>query len=112
MSDINNGDQPAFPNNHPSRTEPTGIEGWTRHIPGNDPGMTLRQYAAIKLRVPNSGDAWLDEMIQESLRDELAARAMQGFAADPNYRMHEISDLGVGAYIWADSMLAARKEKQ
>ena len=37
-------------------------------------GMTLRQYAAIKLRVPNSGSDWLDEMIRTSLRDELAAK--------------------------------------
>lgn len=39
-------------------------------------GMTLRQYAAIKLRVPNSGTDWLDEMIRESLRDEMAKVAM------------------------------------
>ena len=32
-------------------------------------GMTLRQYAAIKLRVPDSGTDWLDEMIHTSLRD-------------------------------------------
>ena len=38
-------------------------------------GMTLRQYAAIKLRVPNSGTDWLDEMIRTSLRDDLAAKA-------------------------------------
>ena len=28
-------------------------------------GMTLRQYAAIHLKVPNSGTDWLDEMIKE-----------------------------------------------
>ena len=42
-----------------------------------EPGMTLRQYAAIKLRVPNSGTDWLEEMIRTSLRDDLAAKAMQ-----------------------------------
>jgi hypothetical protein len=31
-------------------------------------GMTLRQYAAIKLKVPDSGTDWLDDMIRESLR--------------------------------------------
>lgn len=31
-------------------------------------GMTLRQYAAIKLKVPNSGTDWLDEMIEEANR--------------------------------------------
>ena len=29
-------------------------------------GMTLRQYAAIHLKVPNSGADWLDEMIEEA----------------------------------------------
>lgn len=29
-------------------------------------GMTLRQYAAIQLRVPDSGLAWLDKMIEKS----------------------------------------------
>ena len=42
-------------------------------------GMTLRQYAAIKLRVPNSGTDWLDKMIREARRDELGARAMQSY---------------------------------
>lgn len=42
-------------------------------VPGlsGDPdfnGMTLRQYAAITLRVPDSGDDWLDEMIKRSIR--------------------------------------------
>lgn len=29
-------------------------------------GMTLRQYAAIHLKVPNSGTDWLDEMIEQA----------------------------------------------
>lgn len=29
-------------------------------------GMTLRQYAAIHLKVPNSGTDWLDDMIKQS----------------------------------------------
>jgi hypothetical protein len=31
-------------------------------------GMTLRQYASIKLCVPDSGLPWLDEMIVQSRR--------------------------------------------
>lgn len=41
-------------------------------------GMTLREYAAIHLRVPNSGTPWLDDMIQQSRRDVFAGQAMQG----------------------------------
>ena len=33
-----------------------------------DTGMSLRQYAAIKLKVPDSGEEWLDDMIRESRR--------------------------------------------
>lgn len=47
-----------------------------------DAGMTLRQYAAIKLRIPDSGIDWLDKMIVKSKRDDLAAQALQGMLAD------------------------------
>lgn len=39
-------------------------------------GFTAREYAAIKLRVPDSGTDWLDKMILASLRDEIAIRVM------------------------------------
>jgi len=47
---INDGG-PAFPT-------PAGIQ--------HNDGMTLRQYAAINLRVPDSGLPWLDKMIVQS----------------------------------------------
>ena len=81
-------------------------------------GMTLRQYAAIKLRVPKSGTDWLDEMIRESLRDEMAGKAMPASYAD--YCEHadvqgyvEGWRVGVAkdAYESADAMLAARGGK-
>lgn len=31
-----------------------------------EPALTLRAYAAIQLRVPESGIGWLDEMIRRS----------------------------------------------
>ena len=37
-------------------------------------GMTLRQYAAIKLCVPNSGTDWLDGMIRQAQRDWFAGQ--------------------------------------
>ncbi|MDR0388371.1 MAG: hypothetical protein LBH57_10090 [Treponema sp.] len=39
-------------------------------------GMTLRQYAAIHLRVPRSGNAEIDAMIRESRRMEFAGLAL------------------------------------
>lgn len=38
----------------------------------NDFGITLREYAAIMLRVPDSGQGWLDDMIRRSMRVDLA----------------------------------------
>jgi hypothetical protein len=64
MSNTNAGG-PAFPTTVRTHySEDTGST-WSEHI---DPGMTLRQYAAIKLKVPNSGTDWLDEMIEEANR--------------------------------------------
>ena len=73
-------------------------------------GMTLRDYAAIKLKVPDSGKKWLDDMILESLRNDLAAKAMEGniSSCSPGGTLN----LPVAAN-WAheasDAMLAARK---
>jgi hypothetical protein len=70
------------------------------------PGMTLRQYAAIKLRVPDSGTDWLDDMIRVSVRDEVAAKAMQGFIACPNTQ-GEPEGIATWCYMMADAMLKA-----
>ena len=85
-------------------------------------GMTLRQYAAIKLRVPNSGTDWLDEMIRQSLRDELAKVAMNALefrgdngGRDPSGVLGEYmtgsEETAVVAYWMADAMLKAREAK-
>ena len=83
---------------------------------GGDAGMTLRQYAAIKLRVPSSGTDWLDEMIRQSLRDELAGKAMQAFIRGANNVMFGVSypdnnmNYALAAYAMADAMIKARGE--
>ena len=106
MSKVNDGG-PAFPSNRDMRYEQEF---------DHEGGMTLRQYAAIKLRVPNSGTDWLDEMIRESLRNEMAAKAMPECYAD--YCRHadvqgyvEGWRVGVAkdAYETADAILAARE---
>ena len=105
-----------------------------------DPGMSTREYAAIKLRVPDSGTDWLDEMIVQSLRLEIAAKAMQAIigcykntllgvrnfddshdfstfardiAIDKNGQTSEndgCNEIAKDSYAFADAMLAARKE--
>jgi hypothetical protein len=53
MSNTNTGG-PAFPTPRYERGDMYSL------------GMTLRQYAAIKLKVPDSGTDWLDDMIRKS----------------------------------------------
>ncbi|MHA7813230.1 MAG: hypothetical protein ACX94C_07565 [Phycisphaerales bacterium] len=78
--------------------------------------MSLRQYAAIQLRVPNSGTDWLDEMIRESKRDEFAGQALAaadlndlyfGTVAQPH---NPWPHLARHCYTASDAMLAAREE--
>lgn len=74
------------------------------------PGMTLRQYAAIKLKVPDSGTEWLDAMIEKSLRDDFAAKAMQGMLANQHpYQASDEHMFARDSYTMADAMLEARK---
>ena len=55
-------------------------------------GMTLRQYAAIRLRVPDSGTDWLDEMIVKS-------------------RNFDVNDSTLAMFRSTDAMLKARGAK-
>jgi hypothetical protein len=74
-----------------------------------EPGMTLRQYASIKLKVPDSGTDWLDDMIRKSLRDDLAGKAMQEFCTNRSSVLYrEAAD---EAYQMADAMRATREVK-
>jgi hypothetical protein len=75
-----------------------------------EPGVTLRQYAAIKLRVPESGTDWLDDMIRKSNRDYFAAAALQGLLTDPQ-REGLCQDYAIQAYECADAMIKARESK-
>jgi hypothetical protein len=103
MSDIETGG-PAFP-----------WCGDLNDCPTINLGMTLRQYAAIKLRVPNSGTDWLDAMILQSLRNEFAGKAMQAYLTQQEVslaiqkKIIKTSDLCGSSYEWADEMTKAQK---
>jgi hypothetical protein len=77
-----------------------------------DPGMNLRQYAAIKLRVPRSGDSDIDAMIRESRRAEFMGRAMEaklaGILASSSWDSREIrtGTIVKESFAYADAMLA------
>lgn len=70
-------------------------------------GMTTRTYAAIHLRVPQSEHDWLNEMIRESRRFELAKAAMQGYVSAGSNGMPPPSQITRLAIETADAMLAA-----
>lgn len=75
-------------------------------------GLSARQYAAIHLLVPDTGDDWLDEMIRKRLRDYFAAKAMQAAATNPvGADGFTFGQRAEWAYQQADAMLAQR-EKQ
>ena len=46
--------------------------------------FTLKDYACIHLKVPKTGKPWLDELITESLRNELAGRVLSAGLYDVN----------------------------
>jgi hypothetical protein len=72
-------------------------------------GMTLRKYAAIKLKVPNSGNEELDAMIRESLRNDFAAKAMPWVAEDlPAMDGCFYTKVAIISYKLADAMLRER----
>lgn len=88
-ADINNVG-PAFPHK-PSRTEPTAVENLVRFIPGDEPGMTLRDYFAAKAM-----QGWLS-----TYGADAPGEAVIGGA-------HGVAGL---AYAMADAMLKAREVK-
>lgn len=103
---------PAFPTPyHPQESAKTTLPA----------GMSLREYAAIHLRVPASGTDWLDEMIRQRLRDDLATTALQGLIARERNDDEVWSPAAAGdedftsmafaerANLYADAMLTARE---
>lgn len=81
-------------------------------------GMTLRQYAAIHLGVPESGIQWLNEMIVKANRDKFAGEALAGIIAGQSETETQFvrDDVRAGgheartAYRYADAMLKARQQ--
>ena len=85
----------------------------TGHAPGDENpiyehprGLTPQEYAAIHLRVPDSGTPWLDEMIRKAKRDEFAAQALNRLV---NYLDSKNASLSV--YRYADALLIESERK-
>jgi hypothetical protein len=70
-----------------------------------DCGLSIKQYAAIRLKVPRSGDPEIDAMIRESRRMDFAGQALSGGMSG----VDDSADAKVfaeAAYEVADAMLA------
>lgn len=68
-------------------------------------GMTLREYAAIHLKIPDSGNDWIDEMIRKS--NHIAQRNYFAAKASPEFIGFSTPESGArAAYEWANAMLA------
>ena len=72
-------------------------------------GMTLRQYACIHLRVPETGEEWLDDIIRRAQKDDFAAKAMQAMVSNGGSLAGD-GGTASRAYGMADAMLKAREE--
>ena len=65
--------------------------------------MSLQDYACIKLKIPETGRPWFDDLIRKSLRNDLAARAMQGYVTKDT----EIENVDEKMATWSYEMAAA-----
>jgi hypothetical protein len=78
--------------------------------------LTAKEYAAIHLCVPDSGNDELDAMIRGAQRERLAGQAMQGLMMkySLNQKHFEIGDMEtVAKYsnLFADALIAAGEVK-
>jgi hypothetical protein len=73
-------------------------------------GMTLKEYAAVNLKVPRSGDPELDAMIRESVRRDFAEKALAGNVFGEN--VHDKAALAASCYKVADAMLAEWEKEE
>jgi hypothetical protein len=92
----------AFPVLDATRVNSDG--GYCTDYACSDSGMTLKEYAAILLKVPRSGNPELNDMIRESVRRDFAAKELAGNVFGEN--VHNQAALAASCYKVADAMLA------
>lgn len=72
-------------------------------------GMSLRDYACIRLKVPETDKDWLNVIILKALRTDLAGMALAAMTAAPDYSKGPCnSAMAERAYVIAEWMLAER----
>jgi hypothetical protein len=72
-----------------------------------DGGMTIKQYAAIHLKVPRSGDSELDDLIRQSVRKDFAEEAMKVLFSEHSFIDKEtVPNMADSCFVFAGAMLA------
>ena len=71
---------------------------------GETNGLSLREYAAIHLCVPMSGNDELDAMIKRAQRERLAGQIMTGYLASEAREIDELAEVAIKI---ADAVIAA-----
>lgn len=73
-------------------------------------GLTKRELACIELRIPETGNEWLDQLIAKAQRRDVAREAMQGLL--PITDGMTFSNIATKAVLAADALIAElSKEK-
>ena len=80
---------PAFP-----------VIGFESNIGEESAGMTLREYACIHLKIPQTDRDWLNDLIRESVYNDMALSAIHGLAVSPYHSINAKM-----AYELADAMI-------
>jgi hypothetical protein len=101
MTTQNEPAQPIYQLHDGEVAEPIEIKvaGW--------PGLTAREHAALVLRVPDSGEPWLDDMIRRARRSEYIKAVMQGLCTVECGGANEFITAVINM---ADACLAAEQE--
>ena len=79
---------------------------------GATEGMSLREYAAIHLCVPDSGNDELDAMIKRAQRERLAGQAMIGLMIkyclkQKHFEIGDMDTVAKYSNLFADAIIAA-----
>ena len=98
MTKQNEGQEVAFPFFIPDETKGELMS----------PGLAQLDYACIHLKVPRTGKPWLDALIVESLRNEMAGRAMQGILCNNQVDSAKLQYAKM-VYKIADAMISTGK---
>jgi hypothetical protein len=98
-----NSNKSAFP--YAYKTTETTESGIEYTATCCDPGMTIKEYAAIHLKVPRSGDSEIDGMIRESVRRDFAERMIDVFC-EPTSKRERMEIDAKMCFVYANAMLA------